>query len=115
MRSVVKSLALTLLLFAGFSSGSEAQTALHKMAAVFQGGYSETQIKQELDRALTEYGRQGSESEYGHIGSVLVKMRQTTGVPEMDILVCAISAHPEGVKIDLVDMIANCAAALELQ
>lgn len=103
------------LLVAGFVVQAKAQSNTQKMAVVFEGGFSEQQIKQRLDTAFSNYGWPHSEAEYGHIGSVLVKMRQMTGVREMDILTCTISARPTGMNIDLVDMISTCAAALERQ
>jgi hypothetical protein len=89
---------------------------LEKMAAVFVGSPSRALIKAQMDRALDLYGLPIDEENYNRYGSVLVRMRQESGVPEMEMLrfVIALREGSPDVNIKLTDAIALAATSLEL-
>jgi hypothetical protein len=89
--------------------------ALEKMAAVFVGAPSRERIKSNLDRTLILYGLPIGEENYNRYGSVLVRMRQESGISEMELLQFVISLREEAPDIDvsLTDAIALGATTLE--
>lgn len=90
--------------------------SLEKMAAVFVGFPSKALIKAQMDRALKLYGLPIDEENYNRYGSVLVRMRQESGVKEMEMLrfVIALREESPDVDIKLTDAIALAATTLEL-
>jgi len=83
------------------ASAVEASDALEKMATVFVGNYSRAEIKAELDSVLRLHGMPRSEENYSRSGSVLVSLRKSYGVREMDILSCMKGAGGHGSFPDL--------------
>lgn len=90
--------------------------SLDRMAAVFVGSPSRALIKAQMDRALELYGLPTHEENYNRYGSVLVRMRQESGVREMEMLrfVMALREEAPDVDIELTDAIALAATSLEL-
>lgn len=90
--------------------------SLDKMAAVFVGSPSRALIKAQMDRALELYGLPTHEENYNRYGSVLVRMRQESGVREIEMLQFVIALREEvpDVDIKLPDAIALAATSLEL-
>jgi hypothetical protein len=63
-------------------------SALDKMAVVFKGGYARDQIDSVLSRVMTQFGEPLTEANYNRWGSILIRMRKESTVPEMEILAC---------------------------
>lgn len=82
--------AVSALLLAAASMPAHAD-ALDKMALVFEGNPSRSDIAQRVSSALRTYGESNTEENRSRLGSVLVVMRKKHGVPEMDILRCMIA------------------------
>lgn len=88
-------------------------SALQKMAAVFSGRPDEKTIERLLDDAFRNHGLRRSEDEFERVGSVLVKMRNDTGVAEIRILACMVAVGRTNMKIW--ETAAICAVSLEGQ
>lgn len=97
------------------STSPSSAGSLEKMAAVFVGAPSRALIKAQMDRALGLYGLPIDEHNYNRYGSVLVRMRQDSGVSEMEMLRFVIALREESpeVKVELTDAIALAATSLE--
>lgn len=89
-----------------------ATTALGRMEQVFDGSYSQSDIKYHLDKALIAFGEPINEDTYRRAGSALVVMRKDTGVPEMDTLRCIAASNARQYG-SFADMAAVCATILK--
>ena len=74
--------------------------ALQQAEMAFEGNPSATEIKRQLDRALTLYGRVPLTNEnYSRAGSTLGVLRREYEVPEMAILDYMIRSHVPGMEL----------------
>ena len=89
--------------------------ALARMEVAFVGNPSRSQIKLLLDRTFSLYGVPKIEDNYMRIGSVLVRMRQETAIPEMTILEQTRIQHVPGVSMKLPGAIALATSELEVR
>jgi hypothetical protein len=87
--------------------------ALDMMVVAFEGGYSRAEIKERMDKAMTLYGLSLSEDEYNRAGSVLVALRNKSGISEMKILNYMIRSHVSGVNLTFPDAAALSVSFLE--
>ena len=87
--------------------------ALDKMELVFKGDYSRSTIERHIVSALEMYGEIDTEENRSRLGSVLVVMREKSGVPEMDILNCMISADIGKYKVDFPAAAALCTTVMQ--
>jgi hypothetical protein len=82
------------------------QGALAQMALVFEGGYSQEEIKARVDRSLADFGLEPTEANYRRVGDVLVALAnhnvEEAGCPsctEMAILDYMLATGPlEGME-----------------
>lgn len=88
-------------------------TSLEMMELAFVGGYSEAEIKSQMDRAMTLYNVPLTEEYYGRAASSLVTLRKDTGVSEMDILDYMIRSHVPGVNIKFPEIAGLSAVILQ--
>jgi hypothetical protein len=87
-------------------------TALEQMALVFEGGYSQDQIRSTLATAMSLYGLADTESNRRSAGDVLVALSNARGEPEMTILDHMIRSHVSGVTMTFSDAAAISVTAL---
>ena len=65
-------------------------TSIDHMKMAFDGNHTKTFIKREIDRAVRVFDLPDTEDMYGRMGSSLVAMRKSSGVPEIELLKYAI-------------------------
>lgn len=99
---------IVVIVMAVFDSGENDRTTgrdassfsvLEQSEVVFEGGYSEAEIKRVLDRAMNLHGLPITESNYDRTTNVLVALRREFGVREMDILDYMIRSHVPGIDM----------------
>ncbi|MBN1915681.1 hypothetical protein JW796_01630 [Candidatus Dojkabacteria bacterium] len=97
------------------SKDQEETSALEMMEVAFEGGYSQSEIKEKLDEAMTLYALEINEENYSKAGSALIALRKEskTGVTEMDILDFMIEMYAEDVNMSFPDAAGLAAGMLE--
>lgn len=99
-------------LLVGLAATSHAQDALSKMELAFEGEYTRSEIKRQMDKALRLYGLPPSEEYYSRAGSVLVSLANEYSPSEMEILDCVINSYTPDANVEFPDMAGLCATIL---
>lgn len=86
-------------------------SALEKMEAIFQGGYSRDEIGALVDATLRNLGSLPTENTRERLGDMLVALRKDGNVQEMEILRCMHATGP--IEMELAYAAAACATMLE--
>jgi hypothetical protein len=86
--------------------------AIQQASLAFDGGHNAREIQAKMDEAFTLYGLEKTNDNYSRAGSVLVTMRRTHGIPEMQILDHMIRSHVPGVNVTFPQAAALSAVAL---
>lgn len=79
---------MTLSVLACSSTAPEDLHPLEQMSITFDGTPSRQTIQAALDPVMQAYGTPTTEDNYSRAGSVLVKLKQDVGIPEMEVLDC---------------------------
>jgi hypothetical protein len=70
------------------ATGRDDLHPLDQMSITFDGSPSRADIQSVLDPVMQAYSTPVTEDNYSRAGSVLVKLKQDVGIPEMEVLDC---------------------------
>lgn len=92
-------IATAILVTTSFLAAAQEPHILEKMAYVFEGSPSRSQVQRAVYNLLQTYDLSTSDSNAEEVGDVMVTLRKASGVPEMDIIECATIAGAKSVEI----------------
>ena len=82
------------------------------MENVFVGHPRRSAIEPKINLVLRNFSRPVTNETAGHVGSVLVAVRKSTGVPEMNLLDCVVGLGTSFQNDDLERAVGLCGGAL---